>query len=273
MKSQPRTIQVLIAGLLLIFTLACNLGVVAQPPTAAPSPSLPSPTPIPPSPTAPFYLSSQLTVTSVPFNETNPGGAFPTYTINVQTPQLSGSPDTRVSALNQFITNVVDQEVDAYRKSFQELPVTPLSNGSTLDVTYALVSQMGDLWSFKFDFSFYADTAAHPGLNSLTVTYDLGQARPLALDDLFLPGYLEFISSYCIAELSKQPFFAEPFSVGATPTAENYRNWNLASSGLQITFDAYQVAPGAAGPQTVIVPWDQLSAYLNPQGPLAGLMP
>lgn len=147
-----------------------------------------------------------------------------------------------------------------------------MNNGSTLNVTYTLLSQIGDLWSFKFDFDFYSDGAAHPGLNSKTLSYDLSEGTELALADLFRPNsnYLEAIANYCIAELSKQPFFEGPFADGAQPTSENYRNWNIGPDGIIITFDEYQVAPYAAGPQTVTVPYSELQSLIDPQGPLGG---
>jgi hypothetical protein len=40
-----------------------------------------------------------------------------------------------------------------------------------------------------------------------------------------------------------------------------------------ITFDTYQVAPGASGPQTIPIPYSELQAVINPQGPLAGISP
>ena len=157
-----------------------------------------------------------------------------------------------------------------WRQSFLQNTAPTINNGSTLDVKYTLLSQIGDLWSFKFDFSFYADGAAHPGLNSMTLNYDLGQGKELALADLFLPNanYLEAISKYSIAELSEQPFFDSSSSNGAQPTPENYRNWNITPNGLMITFDEYQVAPYAAGPQQVRVPYSELRDLINPQGPL-----
>ena len=236
----------------------------------------PTPTVIPPtqSPTATAtsepLISQQVTVVSAPFDETNQGGPFPAYTITSQTPQLTSSTDPRVQAFNQRIGNLIEKEVDQWRQNFQQLPITPLSNGSSLDVKYTLVSQIGDQWSFKFDFAFYADTAAHPGLYSITLNYDLGQGRELALADLFLPNsnYLETISNYCTTELSKQPYADPVFLDGAKPTAENYRNWNITPQGLMITFDTYQVAPGASGPQTVVVPFDQIRQIVDMNGPL-----
>ena len=255
--------KIFIMSLALFIILACNafgpiLSATSAPPTAPIIPTIVA-TPVP--------LSQQVTLISQPFKETN---QTPPFTITSQTPQLTGSDDPRVTAFNQRLNELVTKEVDIWRQSFLQNTAPTVNNGSTLDVKYTLLSQIDDLWSFKFDFSFYADGAAHPGLNSITLNYDLGQSKELALADLFLPNvnYLEAISRYCIAELSKQPFFDGPFSEGAQPTAENYRNWNITPDGLMITFDEYQVAPYAAGPQKVIVPYSALQALINPEGPL-----
>ena len=217
-------------------------------------------------------LSQQVTMISQPFKETNQTSPF---TLTAQTPQLTGSDDPRLQAFNQRLNELVTAQVGMWRQSFLQNTAPTVNNGSTLDVTYTLVSQISDLWSFKFDFSFYSDGAAHPGLNSLTLNYDLAQGKELALADLFLPAsnYLEVISNYCIAELSKQPFFDSSYSSGAQPIPENYRNWNITPDGLMIPFDEYQVAPYAAGPQKVIIPYSELQAVINPQGPLGKLPP
>jgi hypothetical protein len=151
------------------------------------------------------------------------------------------------------------------------MPSAPITSGSSFDVGYTLLYQRGDLWSFKLNFNGYADGAAHPYHYSLTVNYDLEQGRKLSLGDLFAEdsGYLKVISSYCIAELSKRDIgFFGGFERGAEPTSENYRNWNITNEGLLITFDEYQVAPYAAGAQTVVVPYNELRPLINSQGPL-----
>jgi hypothetical protein len=246
------------ASFALLIILACN--------ALGPAPTVSSSS-IPPTITPVILISHQVTLISQPFNETN---QTPPFTIISQTPQLAGSDDPRVMAFNQRLNELITKEVGVWRQSFLQNTAPTVNNGSTLDVTYTLLSQIGDVWSFKFDFSFYADGAAHPGLNSMTLNYDLGQGREMVLADLFLPNanYLEAISKYCIAELSKQPFFDSSFSNGAQPTLENYRNWNITPDGLMITFDEYQVAPYAAGPQKVVVPYSELQALIDPQGPL-----
>jgi hypothetical protein len=256
---------VLLLSVLLISSLACNTLVSALSPAST---ALPAHLPATEGPTSALLISQQVTVVSQPFSETNRN---PPFTINTQTPQLTGSDDPRVTAFNQQFKDLVAKEADAWRESFQQ--ITVVTNGSSLDETYMLISQIGDLWSLKFDFRFYSDGAAHPGLYSITLNYDLGRGRELELGDLFLPnsGYLDAIANYCVTELSKHPGYDGPFTDGAKPTPENYKNWNITPDGLLITFDMYQVAPGASGPIQVVVPYTQLQPVIDPQGPLAGI--
>ena len=172
-------------SMLFFFLLTCNATFSVGVPT--PTVLVPTETAVPTS--APL-LSQQVTLVSVPFTETNPGSNFPRYTITAQIPQLTGSDDPHVLAFNQRLNDLVAKEIDIWRQSFQQLPLTSNSNGSSLNVTYTTSSVMNDLWSFKFDFAFYADSAAHPGLNSITLNYDLSQGRELALRECFLSQYV-----------------------------------------------------------------------------------
>jgi len=249
----------------ILFILACNATFTAGNPT----PTVEPPTAIPTNTSVP--LSGQVTLVSQPYTETNQDPAF---TITAQIPQLSGSEDPRVVGFNQLLNDVVQKEVVVFRGEFMRGPFMEVSTNSFLDVTYELISQYDDIWSFKFYYSFYTNGAAHPGDFSHTVTYDLGTGRELSLGDLFISGsdYLGAISNYCLEELRKQPY-SDSFTIsGADPTLENYRNWNISPAGLIITFDTYQVAPGAAGPQIITIPYGQLNALIDPQGPLVGIL-
>ena len=264
-KTFPLLAIVIPLTVLLLSSISCTAAasIIATPTTV---PSL-----VPPTPTSAPSISQQVTLVAKPANETNQN---PPFTITSETPELTGSDDPRVAAFNQRLNDLVSKEVDTWRQSFLQNTAPVVNNGSSLNVKYTLVSQMRDIWSFKFDFDFYSDGAAHPGLNSITLNYDLAQGKDLALADLFLPNsdYLGAISQYCVHELSKQPFFDTAFAEGAKPTPENYRNWNITPDGLMITFDEYQVAPYAAGPQTINVPYSELKSLINPQGPLARLL-
>jgi hypothetical protein len=253
------------ASFIILTTLACNatFSVGYPTPTTEPPTAVPTNTDIP--------LSAQVTLESQPYIETNQD---PAYTITAQIPQLNGSTDPRVQAFNQMLDEMVQKEIVVFREEFTRGPFFDASVASSLETTYTLVSQYNDIWSFKFFYNFYTNGAAHPGDFSHMINYDLASGRELVLSDLFLPNsnYLETISAYCIAGLQKQPYSDSFTTSGADPTLENYRNWNITTEGLMITFDTYQVAPGAAGPQIVTVPYGELNTEINPSGPLKGMV-
>ena len=249
----------LFMSIIFFFQAAC--GTLATVP-AATSASAPVETAIP--------LSQQVSLTFISFREE---GQLPKYAISAQTPVLAGSEDPRAKAFNEAVSDLVQHEIKYFRKNvLAQMPAQPVSSGSSFDVQFVVIFQAGGIWSFKFNFSGYADGAAHPYHYSLTYNYDLEQGKQISLEELFPADsdYLSALSSYCIAELSKRDIgFYGGFQHGAEPTPDNYRNWNITANGLLLTFDEYQVAPYAAGPQTITMPYSKLSTLINPNGPLA----
>jgi len=256
MKTGYRKQIGVLIGIALFFIQAC--GTVTAVSTATSLPVSPTKTPIP--------ISQQVTLTSISFKE---DGQSPVYTISAQTPKLAGSDDTRAQEFNKKVDSLIQAEIEYFRKNIlAQVPVSSVSTGSFFDAQYTVVFQSGNLWSLKFNFMGYADGAAHPYHYSITFNYDLEQGKKLSLDELFRPdsNYLEAVSSYCIFDLSKRDIgFYGGFEQGAEPTTKNYRNWNITQDGLMITFDEYQVAPYAAGAQTVVVPYEGLKAVINPR--------
>ncbi|MCZ2127855.1 MAG: RsiV family protein [Anaerolineales bacterium] len=240
-----------------LLTLACS-ALVPSAPTRTPQPTV-SP-----------WISSGLTLQSSPWKE---AGDKPPYQIEAQIPQLVGADDSRVQIFNDYLTEIVKNEVEIFKTdtlSYASAP--PIANGSSLDIQYQLIGQRGDVWSLQFLVMLYMDGAAHPSHYSISVNYDLANSREIQLSELFVPNadYLKTISDFCAAELSARDIGFEDFSVGAAPDLGNYTRWNLADDGsLIITFDEYQVASYAAGPQTVKIPISQLKEIINPSGALA----
>jgi hypothetical protein len=111
---------------------------------------------------------------------------------------------------------------------------------------------------------------AHPGSRHVPLNFDLSEGRPLALADLFRPeaDYLGAIAGYSIQELGENPeiLFTDFEQAAAAP--ENYQVWAITPQGILVIFEEYQVAPYAAGPQFVVVPYSVLETLLDPAGPL-----
>lgn len=259
MKSAHRKQPVFFISLLILFILACDATFSVGFPTATITPPTQTATATPP--------SLKLTLTSVPYSENN---VAPPATITAQIPQLIGSDDPRVTAFNQTIADIVQAEIESFKLGLTGLSNPPQITASTFDAKYNVLYQGGDIWSIKFDISIYVDGAAHPGDLNHTLNYDFAHSHILGMDDLFLPesNYLKTISQYCSDELATRDIAFNKETLGAEPTTENYRNWNMTADGLAITFERGQVAAYAAPAQVVIIPYTELISLIDPQGPL-----
>jgi hypothetical protein len=206
------------------------------------------------------------------------------YEIDVQYPQLTGSGSPNYEKFNQMVRGLITKRVAAFKAEMapspDDSPPTEMESlGSDLSVGYTIALARDDLISVLLDVGSYSAGAAHPNSYSETVNFDLRNGKLLKLSDLFQPGskYLQTIAAYSIADLKKQGKQKGAESMldddwverGAVADAESYGSWTIGKKGLAITFDAYQVAAYAAGPQHVLVPYSALKDIIKPDGPIA----
>ena len=222
----------------------------------------------------PIAFTGDVEITSKQIKESNKKLR---YEIAAQYPQITGGANPNFEKFNQAARALVNKEVSDFRKGMQPEgeeaePLPDESGGSDLSVSYTVALAQDDLVSVKFDVSNYEAGAAHPNPYSHVLNYDLKNGKQLKLSDLFKPGgkFLQTIATYCIADLKKQQkdLPVDQIEEGAAAKSDNYTNWTITRRGLGITFDAYQVAPYAAGPQFVLVPYSNLKDLINPDGPI-----
>jgi hypothetical protein len=261
MKKTAVTILLLFTtGLLISACLAtAPASTNTPPPTMPPEPTVP-PT-LPPQPTATF---SQEKITDHLDSQNNLSG----YTIEVVYPKLTGE-DAVSQEFNQTAKELVEHVIDFFKNDLEnmgELPPDMVSHESSLNINYEIIHAEDDLISVLYGISIYYAGAAHPSHFTEALNFDLINSSVADLSSLFKPGtdYLLFLSDYCLNDLQKQGVLE--WEDGALPKPENYRVWNISADGLMITFDQYTVAPYAAGPQKVVIPFDKMSDVLNPDG-------
>lgn len=195
----------------------------------------------------------------------------PKYTLDIKYPFLeSGDQAGRFNTLiEEIITSQIDELVSAANENeaWRLETIPDMASGLFIDNTITLADD--NVISVYLSVSPFIAGAAHPGYYSRTLNFDMKRGESLTLQDLFLAesDYLGIISAYCVNDLLKRDALAYP--VGAEPTDDNYRNWNLGPAGLRITFDPYQVLPWASGTQEVVVPFSELKDIIDPQGLLA----
>jgi len=211
----------------------------------------------------------------------------PKYEIDAEYPQVTGAADGRFDKFNQEARNVAANEVAEFRKQMTEWAEDQIDRessnlGSTLDLGYSISLANDGLISTQFNIGTYFQGAAHPNSHTRVLNYDLKAGKVIRLADLFKPGskYLQTISAFSIKDLKKQSqskgselmLDDEWVERGAGLDANNFKSWVITRTGLGINFDNYQVAPYAAGPQYVLIPYSALKDIVRPDGPLAPFM-
>ena len=209
------------------------------------------------------------------------------YEVAVVYPQLTGSVDPNYEKFNQTVRSLINRKVSDFKKEMTptaddepapENPASDESLGSDIAIGYTVALAKDDLIDIEFTVSSYSAGAAHPNSYTEVVNFDLKNGKLLKLADLFLPKskYLQTLSAYCIQALKKQAKEQGADALvdddwikrGAAAELTNYDNWNITKKGLGITFDPYQVAAYAAGPQNVLVPYSALKEIAKPDGAL-----
>lgn len=198
------------------------------------------------------------------------------YTIEVHYPLLEGPSSPRIDPFNREVNATIQKEIDSFKQSVADYAKTtnPPATlpGSSLKIDYVVTLGQDGLLSVQYTESTYFTGAAHPNSVTFVTNYDLNKGKMLALANLFKPGvdYLKPISDYSLNVLKQHVQIIE--AEGAAPKAENYNSWNLDEKGLMITFDPYQVAAYAYGPQRIFIPYSQLKSIIDTNGPLAPLV-
>jgi hypothetical protein len=193
----------------------------------------------------------------------------PRYEIDGTWPNLEG-PETPVDTFNTEIDRLTQDVRDDFLMSVNDFG-DPGGSGeaplSTLSYDYDLTFTGQNIFSVYLLFDQYIAMSAHPFSFSNAFNYDAKDGEFIQLADLFLPGtdYVDTLEGIIDPILVDRGFGYEPGTAGGVMAERE--NWNILPGGLRINFDVYEVAPYAAGPQYVLIPWEDLSGILDLTGP------
>lgn len=204
------------------------------------------------------------------FAETNKQKLFE---ITAVYPELTGVEPSVAANFNKLAKDTVMRRVNEFRKNMMSLTAEDLKYtkqlgvNNFLETSYNVELANDNVISVFFQNSDF-EGGAHPNNYSFTLNYDLKNGKELKLADLFKPNsnYLKIISDYSIQKLKTEAGEMsddEWIKTGAAPEANNFSSWNITDKGVLITFDPYQVAAYAAGPQEVLIPYSQLKNILR----------
>lgn len=186
----------------------------------------------------------------------------PLYEIHGQVPVVN---DPSAEKLNPLLKKVVTDELDGFKKNMTgwEIPPEMAKAVSFMWVRYDVPLITPQIASVRFYVDYFMAGAAHPNHYFKVVNFDLEKGKTVTTRTLFkdLPKALTSLSKYCKTSLEKPDF--PLFEEGLETKEDNFKNWNLTENGLRLSFDPYQVAPYAAGPQEVLVPYSELHSLVN----------
>jgi hypothetical protein len=124
----------------------------------------------------------------------------------------------------------------------------------------------------------YLRGAAHPSHSIDTYIFDYEKGTLVSPAELFINGsaYLERLSTLSKEDLVQQSvqgdmgyrYDENMAGEGTAPRKENFSRMLPLYDGLAIYFQEYQVAPYAAGPQQVVIPYAKLKDLIDPKGVL-----
>ena len=194
------------------------------------------------------------------------------YQINVTFPQIEGSNRPEFINLNRHIRNLVANQYS--------WPLAPPTKDdlryyqkwpgvyNSVDVDYYVVLATNRFLSMYFDVHSYGIGAAHSVQESFTINFDMTSKTLLTLESLFKPGTrsLQFISKYCIEQLSKEHSRAmnDPgFREDVAPAWKNFSSWNILPGGIRINFDACKIDGCAAGKEEVVISYVALKPLMR----------
>jgi hypothetical protein len=190
------------------------------------------------------------------------------------TPLIGSANTAAVGQIDTFISTTISQfksqggfstltQADA-----TNMGLTP-DNKETLDIKYLIASSPHTV---SYIFTTYEYTlGAHGNTFFQTFTFNTTTGTLLSLGDVFSgTSYLNTLSSISRAQLPGvigQTYDPSFITDGTQPTAANFSSFFFDNSDFVILFSPYQVAPYAAGPQTLRIPTASLQSILNSQYP------
>ena len=199
----------------------------------------------------------------------------PLYEIEILYPFMEGDAEA-ISSFNFEMDYLVEVVLEVFLSEVEESdaqrPDDAMPATSFLAIDYEITYQSDGLYSVYLPITTYIAISAHPWMNSFSYNYDARNQEFLLPGNLFMsdaayfPVILNLVEADLVArDLGYQAGVAEEVLLRRD-------NWNILPDGLRINFDAYEVGPGASGPQFVLIPWEDLSDILDVDGPAGRIL-
>ena len=188
------------------------------------------------------------------------------FKIAIAYPQING-----LDAFNQKAKAIIDKEISDFKtnslandtavKQVDPIGYAKYPREYDLNISYDKGEIDNNIVSVVFNV-YNFEGGAHGESYFIPLNYDIKNKKEIALADLFpnQKDYLQKISAYCTADLTKQLTKAlgnldgTDLAGGAGPVADNFQYFLINKNNIVFYFPQYQVAFGAAGSFKVTMP-------------------
>ena len=195
----------------------------------------------------------------------------PHYALIAVYPVLPGEGPAIESAnreIRAFPQQYVDQFTKEQRDFARESGTGPEGPEWSLDIDYREPYATDRYVAILFGgYDYRGGAHGMPIIEPLVIETATGTSIPP--EGLFRPGsdWLGTLARHSYAELARRDLMSQDadwLKSGTEAKADNYRLLYPGPDGLTVTFPPYAVAPYAAGPQEVLIPYSELSGILSP---------
>ena len=207
--------------------------------------------------------------------------------VAISYPELNGGPVALQNRLNERIRQtfrmgeaqgpdaVAEAFLGEYAAFLQDMP--PASRSAAIPWSYechaTAATPFPGILTLAYEEYTYAG-GAHGLPSEKFVNLSTLNGQPLELEALLKPFQMKELEKAAEAAFREQHGLAEGGSINATGFIfEEDRfalpqNMLIQEAGLYFLYNVYEIAPYAAGPQELTLPYDQIRGLLDPEGPL-----
>jgi hypothetical protein len=195
------------------------------------------------------------------------------YVIDVSYPEFESAVS---GGLNETINKIIyedriQSDIQAFKDEISSYGDEDFLFNYYLGIDYSVPTYDENLISINIDTYPYLG-GAHGMLYFYTYNFDLEKQRLIGLEDVFIQDYdyRSIISEYCRQDLKEQmqDMGFEPdedwITDGTDPDyTDTFTNYLFTSEGIIMKFQAYQVAPYAAGDFSVDIPYSLFEGNID----------
>lgn len=233
--------------------------------------------PVAPAEKEAIYFTDKLKI--IPKTDNEEDATIP-YNITATYPQIDGEgieKNSHAQAFNKIMSTMATQEIAQFKQyvaldrvHMQTLPEDMRKNTLKMDYDVDIVKSGKDsIISVRLSIEGYQGGHAHPYHAYRVLNFDLANNKELTLSDIFKrKNYLNTLAKISQKKLNASLQDKWMIAEGTKPLPKNFKNWNLQTDSILITFDEYQVAPYANGVVEVEIPYGELKEMIAASAPI-----